>query len=84
MCFFGEGKCRSILCSDFKTKNECNETVNRCVWSDFMGGCVRVCGKIIEEEECEQRKDECHFNNLLMQCIEGKRQVADLTMMIDI
>ncbi|CAD8065043.1 unnamed protein product [Paramecium primaurelia] len=86
VCIYNNGKCKSILCSSFLTKENCNQAIDRCYWSiqkDVnnvqQGICVKECGKILNEDDCNSRINECYFDNQNGLCIKGKKEIPDLS-----
>ncbi|CAD8133754.1 unnamed protein product [Paramecium octaurelia] len=91
VCTFINGKCQSIPCSSFISKEQCSQASDRCYWSTQIKetnatseGCVKECVKIIEADECNSRVDECYYESLIGQCKKGKKQIPDLSVDITI
>ncbi|CAD8201167.1 unnamed protein product [Paramecium pentaurelia] len=85
ICIYENGKCNSILCSNFLTKETCSQASDRCYWSTQSENnteinlCLKQCEKIIDAIECNSRLNECYFEISNGLCVKGQKQILDLS-----
>ncbi|CAD8204809.1 unnamed protein product [Paramecium octaurelia] len=85
VCIYQNGKCNSVLCSNYLTKDTCSQVSDRCYWSTStednkqIGLCLKSCEKIIDAIECNSRFNECYFEISNGLCVQGQKQIPNLS-----
>ncbi|CAD8135476.1 unnamed protein product [Paramecium octaurelia] len=83
ICLWDDNTCRSFLCKELTQKEQCN-AISRCLWSTLNNQCLIHCSKIIDEDECNSRTNECYYDEATNLCETGTFSPPSLSITIEI